>query len=314
MFSSYDLSKRSAGTFDHDLLLFTVATESLSRISTDRITVIGGRSAHGLALPGKSLSDIIDIPDTEVSLLTDSFYKIREKAAVIPLEDKILVIYNRLLRSNGLGVAFIFDYSPRCASAILSERSFDSIAFSNSFYKLSEKQKGAMEFLSSLSFALETLERVAFPVFSDMTSDAKTILDAISLLSDLVGCPVSSSLNSISTSDLTLDRPTLTTFLLCLFSEARRLSRDRRAEVTLSFERSFKISLGFTISSEIDLQKHLSESGFCDRMAEEMGIPFGFETTGDICRASFIPFRRDPSLMGFKAGIFIDGKRFIRRI
>ncbi len=305
--------KRSPATFDHDLLLFTVATESLSRVSTDRITVIGGRSAHGLAIPGKSLSNIIDIPDSELGLFTDSFYKIREKATVIPLHDKILVIYNRLLRSNGLGVAFIFDHSPKCVSAILSERSFESIAFSDSFNNLSAKSKGAMEFLSSLSYAIETLERVAFPIFSSSVSDAKIILDTVNLLSDLMGCPVSSSLNATPSSDLTLDRPTLTTFLLCLFSEARRLSRDRRADIMLSFERSFKISLNFTISLETDIQKYLSEADFCDRMAEEMGIPFSLEVSGETCRASFVPFRKDPSLMGFKAGIFIDGRRFIRQ-
>ena len=81
----------------------------------------------------------------------------------------------------------------------------------------------------------------------------------------------------------------------------------------LSFERSFKISLNFTISLETDIQKYLSEADFCDRMAEEMGIPFSLEVSGETCRASFVRFRKDPSLMGFKAGIFIDGRRFIRQ-
>ena len=129
-----------------------------------------------------------------------------------------------------------------------------------------------------------------------------------------MGCPVSSSLNATPSGELTLDRPTLTVFLLCLFSKARRLSRDRRADIALSFERSFKISLDFTVSPETDLQKYLSEADFCDRMADEMGIPFSFEVYSGLCRASFVPFRKDPSLMGFKAGIFIDGKRFIRKI
>lgn len=312
IFSPY-LSK-SRSVFDHDLILFTVATESLSRIEADKITVISGRSAHSRAIPGKRLIDTIDIPSTELGFLTDSFYKIRERVAVIPLGDKILAIYNRLLRSNGLGVALIFDYSPGCVSAILSERSFDSVLFSDSFKGIPERSKGAAELLSSLSCAIEALERAAFPIFTDHASDAKAILDIIALLSDLMGCPASSRLTALPTGDLTLDRPTLTVLLLCLLSKARRLASDRRADVILSFEGSFKISVGFTASSEADIQNHLSEADFCNRMAEEMGIPFSFEADGTLCKASFVPFRRDPSLLGFKAGIFIDGKRFIRKI
>ena len=133
---------RKSALFDHDLILFTVATESLSRIEADKITIIGGRSASSLAVPGKRLIDVIDLQGGELGLLTDSFYKIREKVAIIPLGNKVLAIYNRLLRSNGLGVAFIFDYSPGCISAILSERSFESIIFSDSFKNFSAKSKG----------------------------------------------------------------------------------------------------------------------------------------------------------------------------
>ena len=310
IFSS-PLSKKS-GVFDHDLILFTVATEALSRIETDKITIIGGRSAHGLAIPGKRLVDTIDLPIGELGLLTDSFYKTREKVAIIPLGNKVLAIYNRLLRSNGLGIAFIFDYSPSCVSAFLAEISFESIIFSDSFKGLSKKSKGAMEFLSSLSYAIEMLEHIAFPVFTDPTSDTKIMLDSISLLSDFMGCPVSPILKALPSRELTLDKPTMTTFLLCLFSEARRLSRDRRAEVVFSAERSFKIAINFTISPDITPQNHLSEADFCDRMAEQMGIPFSFEIDGELCSISFVPFRKDPSLTGFKAGIFIDGRRFIR--
>lgn len=301
--------------FDNDLILFSVSSESFRNISLDRISVIGGRSANGYSVPGKRFSDIINIPDSEKDLFIDSLYNISEKAAVIPLKNKILVIYNQLLRSNGLGIALIFDRSPKCVSALLHSEAinFSNVLFSSSFSSMTDKDDGAMEFLSSFSRFLDKLKHSDTLSRFNPKSDIKTILNVINSASDLMGCPISVELQALPDGDLFLDRPTLMAFSLCLLSQARRLSKERKATVKISAKELFNISVDFVLYSKANIDKIISETGFCDKMAQEMGIPFGLELNGGICSTSFIPYRADPSLLGFKAGIFINGKRIIRR-
>ena len=101
-------------------------------------------------------------------------------------------------------------------------------------------------------------------------------------------------------------------FSLCMLSQVRRLSKNRRAVVRISAKEFFEVSIEFDLYSKSDPSASISESDFCDRMATEMGIPFCVEMDGGVCRSSFIPYRADPSVLGFKAGIFINGKRFTR--
>lgn len=300
--------------FDNDLILFSVASEAPGRVSLDCISVIGGRSSSGIAIPGKKFTDIIDLPASERDLFIHSLYKSIEKAVILPLKDKILVIYNQLLRSNGLGVALIFDYSPRCLSALIKEGllNFDSVLVSPIFSNLSEKVGRSMEFLGSLSRILDSFKIADTLSRFEPRGDIKTIFSIINSASDVMGCPISVDLGDGSDASIFLDRPTLMSFALCMLSEARRLSKDRRSSIRLSFNEFVSISVGFELYSKSNIENSIFESDFCDKMALEMGIPFGIEISKNQFKASFIPYRADPSVLGFKAGIFIDGKRITR--
>ena len=300
--------------FDNDLFLFSAYSESYNRISFDRISIIGGRCSSASSIYGKPLLDVISIPDTEKDLFLHSLYGSVESVAVIPLKSKTLVIYNQLLRSNGIGLAFVFDYSPRCVSALISNNtpSFESILISPTFNSLPEKTAGAMDFSGSAARIFKGLRISDSLSRFEPKCSVSTILSVINSASDLIGCPISVDVGELSSEELYLDRPTLMAFSLCMLSQVRRLSKDRRAVVRISAKEVFEVSIEFDLYSKADLSKSISESDFCDRMATEMGIPFCVEMDGSICRSSFIPYRADPSVLGFKAGIFINGKRFTR--
>ncbi len=300
--------------FDNDLLLFSAFSESANHVPFERISVIGGRSGSGLAVPGKRFSDIIELPSSEKELFTHSLYASHEKAAIIPLKNKILVIYNQLLRSNGLGIALIFDYSPRCVSALLNSEAinFENVLISPSFRDMPEKQLGAIDFLSSLSNIFNNLRHSDTLSRFEPKCDVQTVLGVIHSASDLMGCPISVDIGEFSSKDIFLDRPTLMSFALCMLSQVRRLSGDRRASIKISAKELFSISIDFDLYSKSNLEKSIFESDFCDRMATEMGIPFSIELNDNGCHSSFIPYRADPSVLGFKAGIFIDGRRITR--
>ena len=303
--------------FDNDLLLFSAFSESSNHIPFDRITIIGGRSLHGFALPGKRLADVLDLSDDSKELFIRSLYDTHEKAIIIPLKNKILVIYNQLLRSNGLGIALIFDYSPRCVSALIGSGALSSsgLLISPAFHEMSEKREGASSFLSSLSSILQCLKNSDTFSRFEPKCDIKEVTEILNSASDLIGCPISVNVGEIFSEDVFIDRPTLLTFAICLLSKARRLSKDRRITVSISAKELFSISAEFTLYSkysETDSKHILAESDFCHRMATEMGIPFNVNISDDIFKSAFIPYRADPSVLGFKAGIFIDGKRFTR--
>ena len=300
--------------FDNDLLLFSAFSESANHVPFERISVIGGRSGTGFAVPGQRFSDIIDLSSSEKELFTHSLYASHEKAAIIPLKNKILVIYNQLLRSNGLGVAIIFDYSPRCVSALLGSDAvkFENVLIAPSFRDMPEKQLGAMDFLSSLSNIFKNLRHSDTFSRFEPKCDVQAVLGVINSASDLMGCPISVNIGDISSKDIFLDRPTLMSFALCILSQVRRLSKDRHANIEISAKELFSISIDFDLYSKSSLEKNIFESDFCDRMATEMGIPFSIDLNGQICHSSFIPYRADPSVLGFKAGIFINGRRITR--
>lgn len=308
-----DLFKKPI-VFDNDLILFSSSSEAFNRVSLERISVIGGRSSSGYAIPGKRFSDIITLTDTEKELFAHSLYHSTEKAAVFPLKNKILVIYNQLLRSNGLGIALIFDYSPKCLSFLLNNGALKSksILISPSFSLLPEKESGANDFLSSFSRILANFNNSDTMSRFDPQCGIKEILNIINSASELIGCPLSVELEDIESKKLYLDRPTLMAFTLCMLSKARRLSKDRQATIKISAGKLFNISINYILYSCTNAEENIHEIDFCDKMAAEMGIPFDFGLDGDIYRASFIPYRADPSVLGFKAGIFINGMQITR--
>ena len=301
-------------SFDNDLLLFSAFSESANLVPFEHISVIGGRSGSGLAFPGKRFSEVIELSSSEKELFIHSLYRSHEKAVIIPLNSKILVIYNQLLRSNGLGIALIFDYSPRCVSALLNNGAInlDSVLISPSFRDIPEKQSGAMDFLSSLSSIFNHLKHSDTLSRFEPQCDVQAVLGIINSASDIMGCHISVNLGEISSKDIFLDRPTLMSFALCMLSQVRRLSKNRRATIEISSKELFSVSIDFDLYSKSNFENLILESDFCDRMATEMGIPFSIDFSDNVCHSSFIPYRADPSVLGFKAGIFINGKRITR--
>ena len=186
--------------FDNDLFLFSAYSESHNHVPFDRISIFGGRCSSSPSIYGKPLSDVISIPDTEKDLFIHSLYGSVEPVAVIPLKSKILVIYNQLLRSNGIGLAFAFDYSPRCVSALIGSNtsSFEGVLISPSFNSLPEKTLGAMEFSVSVSRILGGLKVADTLSRFEPKCSVSTILSVINSASDLIGCPISVDVGELS--------------------------------------------------------------------------------------------------------------------
>ena len=93
--------------------------------------------------------------------------------------------------------------------------------------------------------------------------------------------------------------------LLCILLHAARVGADK-VIITVSGERDLCITTEFESKDEYISGELL----FCEKAAENMGAAFKLSCVDGCLKATFIPTRNDPSLIGLKSGIFINGKRF----
>lgn len=283
--------------FRGDIILFTVFSESFPHVSKSDVSVIDGR-VNGLPVSdGKSFFDIIDLPEKDVDLFLSILYGTGKTSALFPFDGKTLLVFTGILRAGGAGLAFVIDIPPSAAAALAHSDLYlqsDDIIFSPSFESYTPSEIGAMELYSLISHLL-----------SGASKNSTPLPNLIRTISELSMLEVSVQLSLEVGGEPKFDQSTVFSMLLCILFHAARVGCDK-AIITVSGERDLSITTEFETKDE-----HLSNGIlFCEKTAENMGAAFMLDCTDGHFKATFVPTRNDPSLIGLKSGIFINGKRF----
>lgn len=315
-FSPEDQYLFSQSLFDNDLFIFIDTSVSYPNFSPDSLLVIGGRSADCAERSDSilKLTDVIRLHPKDRSFLISSLYKSRESYSIMPLEEKTLIIYNRLFRSNGLGLAFVFNFPPECVASIIDSDYASVIkntVFSSRFSSIAQVGEASNDFLNSFAYFSEKLSYTAQR--SDPSKkDIEIIFDVITAVSAIVGCVAKISLplsDNSSFNARSLDVRNLFSFLLCILSSIRASAIDRTAEVSVYGSEYPVIKIVYKpLPARSD--SRLREMDYCNKMSRSLGIPFSLEINDGVGLIEFVPLRIDPSLSGFKSGIYIDGKLY----
>jgi hypothetical protein len=294
---------------EYDVILFFSESESFPHVSRDSIKIIGGRSSKRSVAPGKCLFDAIDLPESELPLFMQSLYGTREHTILIPLGKKILTVYNPWIRSGGVGIAFIFNYSPLCVSHILEseyQKLLPDILISPTFEGFPQKRgKSAIAFTNSLMGLIDKLNKNS----SQGSVSADAAINIMRSAADLMDIPITVELQLDAMSDRYFDASALYSFSTSILYMARRLSADQVASIKISGGKQRSISVDFKLAEKADVRKEMTAALFCERMADELRVPFFIDIENGNFHSVFAPFREDPSLFGLKTGIFIDKKR-----
>lgn len=294
---------------DYDVILFFSVSEAFPHVLRDSIRIIGGRSTQRSVAPGRCLFDAIGLPESELPLFMRSLYGSRERTVLLPLGKKILAVYNPWLRSGGVGIAFIFNHSPACVTPLLeseAQKLLPDVFISPSFKGLAKKSgKSTHAFINSLMGVIDVLNKNS----SQSSVSADAAINIMSSAADLMDLPITVELQLEAMSDRYFDASALYSFSLSLLHMAKRLSADHSAVIKISGGRQRSISLDFELDEKADAKKELTAALFCERMADELRVPFFIDIEGGHFHSVFAPFREDPSLFGLKTGIFIDKKR-----
>ena len=297
-----------------DIILFTFSSESYLHSTVADTRVIGGKSDRSPLIVGMPITDTVSIPDSELSLFCDSLLRIRENAAVIPLENKVLVVYNKLLRALGLGVAIVLDIAPESVAELIREGGTDiyaNVLFSKGFGAFIPDSTDTAGFTRELSYYLGALDS-AFYASKDGRATIDRIITLIETVAELTDCATETDAATVSGHRKLFDPISLTAFMLCFFSSIHSLSGDKTARIIISEKELFHVSVSFSPLSNENIDRVLHSAHFCEAIALERDIPFRFDSSDKGCRLLVVPYREDPSLSGLKAGIYIDGKRFSR--
>ena len=295
---------------DHDIFLFSVSSDNFPQIPKSGVKIIGGRRASGNIVPGACLFDYISPDDRELPLFFSSFFDPDKSITVFPMNNKILVVYNKLFRYNGLGIVFVYNYSPSAAAAILNSEcadTFSNIRFSDSFYSIPANDRKAMDFIGSLSYFTSRLSERGL----GNKASVYTAAQIIGAAADVMGCPIIIEYDTSHISDRRIDETSLFALCLCLISQAKRTSNGGEITVTITGESALNILFDYELSPLTEVKRDLTESFFCDKIANDSGIPYITSAESGAFRARFLPLKEDPSRMGFKSGVIYDGKRVI---
>ena len=301
-------------TLDYGVLFFYCASESFPHFSKNDIRIIGGRSCKRSDSLTECFFDTVDLPESELPLFMQSLYRIRESTVLLPLQKKILAVFNPLLRSGGLGIAFIFNYSPCYAVPLIEPQSrklLNDVYISPSFESLSKRSgKSTSAFANSFIGIVNTLNNG----LSQSTVNVASAVNIMRSAANFIDLPITVELQLDDMSERNFDAPALYSFSTSLLCMARQLSADHSAVIRISGGRHRSISIDFKVCRSIDASKDLAAALFCEKMADELRVPFFIDIENGNFHAVFAPFREDPSLFGLKTGIFIDQKRFIQTL
>ena len=306
----------SPSVFNNDLFLFIDTSVSYPNFSPESLVVIGGRSSRRIERSSSTLklTDVIPLPRSDRKLLISALYKIRESYILIPIKNKTLVICNRLFRSNGLGLAFVFNFPPECIAAIKNSDyslAMNDTYFSDTFSSFVPNSELANDFLNSFSYFAKKLSYASRHA-SPQQNDLEIISDIITAVTSVIGCrskilfPIS---NVSDFKNATTDTRTMFSFMLCILSLVRSSATDRTAEISIYGNERATVKVCFELLPDSVAFK-INELDFCDKMAKGLGFPFCFEMEKSSATLEFIPMRIDPSLSGFKSGIYINGKPY----
>jgi hypothetical protein len=169
--------------------------------------------------------------------------------------------------------------------------------------KAKANEERAMAFVYSVIKISETLLYSLGEGKNSQTVEPNSIISALSSLS---GCRAELNGPTHSHRAPSVDRESLATILLCLFSFCRRFSADRGLKLSVDeLPQGYSIKLGFELGDVKPTPSDISLISFCEAMSNRLELPFFFEMDKDHCSCEFMPRRVDPALSGLKAGVHI---------
>ena len=292
--------------FDHDLILFCDSGLGY-RFKYEELTVIGGRSAF--PLESDKLCEVLPLSKEDRSFLVDFLDDGNRKFCLLNSKNKVVLVFNQLFRSCGLGVAAVLNYSPEYAASAIKRGLLDRIgyrAFSPSIVEKARETVSDEEENMDLVYSALKLADLITAMLGDGT---RSLSSRIGLVSDLIGCGRMNITAEESEADAKLDLDSLVAILLCLLSLCRRLSVSRGGELSIDGTASCaKISLGFDTIDKKASDSELACISFCERLALKLEMPLSIELSDGRFFSEFVPFRVDPSLYGLKAGVRLSVK------
>jgi len=287
--------------FDDELFVFCESSGGRLRHTADDYYVIGGRGNRKKLSSAHFLADALCLNAREKRKLC-SCLESGKSIAVISAGDKVAVIYCGLLGFCGLGVACLTSYPPTLISAVKNEKYsylFGNFCFWSEYD--GEEPWGDLEgFVNKiLSFEREMLK------VCGKGGGYDDICGMISATASIVGCGLLLG-DTVNMKAEDIDRDTLSSILLCLFSSIRLVSTDRRAAVRFgTVDGDDVITVKFNTKPSL-IERNAVFIDFCRSFCEHYLIPFAYEIRDTEVWISFIPSRIDPSVGGFKASIYFD--------
>ena len=285
----------------NDVVLFSVSSEAFPHVSKKDVSIIGGVSSEGTPIEQKNLFELISISEDMLSAFFTSLYSSDDRAILFPLKDRSLLLFTRFLRSSGLGIAVILNFSPKILAALAHSDLADSLVdvhFSDFVCTIAEEHDQIPMLFQAVSYYSSRIAEASF-------SNDRSILNVIESACNILGASASINLSTEAERITDCDLDAVFSLLLCILSHAMRSTKE--INITISEDRRTVISVDF----ESDPSGDISQLLFCEMIAENMGTSFNLTALGHHFTASFIPLRQGPSPEGFKSGIFINGKRFV---
>lgn len=305
-----------AFSYDNDLFLFSVNSEYFLRTTPEDIRIIGGRFESYAPAVGSILSDSVDLPGEELPLLLTSIYDLNDSTFVFPLKKDVFVLCNHLIRRSGLGVAFSFRYSPKCIASITKTDFPDTLYktfISESFASFSPRSAGAADLAGSFSSLNNIFSRILDPAVSTVKVDDSHVFNMITSAADLSDARLSVIFPASTSSGCSLDPHFTFSAFICLMCALRGNTVEERINISVTDDEYTIFSIENSISGSAELERIICITDFCDRMAEDMVFPFRADINGLNYSIRFTPTRDLPSAISFKSGLYINGKRIMRR-
>lgn len=289
--------------FDYDLILFSDCSRGYG-IDADSLTVIGSRTAK--PLHSENFISALNVSARDGEFISDFLLSERE-FALIPAGERVALVWNRLFRSTGLGVAAVLEYHPRCAIKAIHNGMLGDIfdcAVSDSLICANGTGDTdadlCVSFVHSLSKIIRTLDTAL------TSSDA---VERVNAASELAGCLIDTTFDPCTSSLDEADADALAAAFLCIFTVCRRISLTRGVSLSLDeLDGRVKISVECetgAFRASADDERCLR---FCDTLAARLEMPLSVGITDGRFVSEFVPYRVDPSLYGLKAGVRISYK------
>ena len=298
--------------FDHDLILFTDAGSG-NRAEYSDLQIIECRAAR--PIESRRLCDVVELSGSEAEFVCEALSNPNRRLALVLGKDKVMLIFNRLYHSAGLGVAAVFDVSADLVLSCIKEGLLDNLGeklcSAQSYIRAKRlaclaDEKSSMELVNSIRDVSDLLNvAVGEGGGVSFKRENREIVPAITAMASLSGCRIDLF---VSPSDrkgkAESDCLAVWSLMFCLL--CRRLSAERmgRVYVEEAFE-SYRVRGEFQMSRHSKITNAITSIEFMEKLAHRLEIPFYLEMDGARCESELVPKRVDPSLSGLKAGVHI---------